>query len=275
MGVDPGRCPLKSVYVGQETQVAPGDQLRWTKNDRAAKRRNCQRFIVERIEPDGTAKITDSEGRSQQINLKGKKYVDYAWISTTYSSQGKTAGQVLALMDSTTTNRESFYVTVSRSRHHLTLYVADKTELERQIQTSRAKENISDYILLHKTVAEPSQTATQSEIGLPASDAPSMSPREKSLCLWQLYSQGLDASNSIALDYDVGQRALKAGCSPKEIALMLTVGSPMVDKIIQCSGREQARHYVNKTVQKVWRHHYHQLSPRRTQFRAQLKIGDD
>ena len=31
MGVDPGRCPLKSVYVGQKFQVAPGDQLRWTK----------------------------------------------------------------------------------------------------------------------------------------------------------------------------------------------------------------------------------------------------
>ena len=37
MGVEPGRCPLKSVYVGQEVQVAPGDQLRWTKNDRANK----------------------------------------------------------------------------------------------------------------------------------------------------------------------------------------------------------------------------------------------
>ena len=47
MGVDPGRCPLKSVYVGQEVQVAPGDQLRWTKNDRANKRRNGQRFTVQ------------------------------------------------------------------------------------------------------------------------------------------------------------------------------------------------------------------------------------
>ena len=49
IGVDPGRCPLKSVYVGQEVQVAPGDQLRWTKNDRANNRRNGQRFTIQQI----------------------------------------------------------------------------------------------------------------------------------------------------------------------------------------------------------------------------------
>ena len=62
MGVDPGRCPLKSVYVGQEVQVTPGDQLRWTKNDRANKRRNGQRFTVQQVTSDGTAQIIDTEG---------------------------------------------------------------------------------------------------------------------------------------------------------------------------------------------------------------------
>ena len=62
----------------------------------------------------------------QQVNLSGRQYVDYAWVSTTYGSQGKTADRVVALMDSTTTNRESFYVTVSRAKHHLALYTADK-----------------------------------------------------------------------------------------------------------------------------------------------------
>ncbi|MEL7505666.1 MAG: AAA family ATPase [Cyanobacteria bacterium J06554_6] len=87
MEVDPGRCPRKSIYTTQPMNIAPGDQLRWTKNDRATKKRNGQCFTVEQIQSDGTARIVDSEGQSQQINLSGRQYVDYAWVSTTYSSQ--------------------------------------------------------------------------------------------------------------------------------------------------------------------------------------------
>ena len=152
MGVVPGRCPLKSVYVGQEVAIAPGDQLRWTKNDRANKRRNGQRLTVQQIAPDGTAQIIDSAGSMQQINLSGRQYLDYSWVSTTYGSQGKTADRVMALMDSTTTNRESFYVTVSRAKYHLALYTADKVELTRWADVSKAKENTSDYVPLAQAV---------------------------------------------------------------------------------------------------------------------------
>nr|WP_284682028.1 AAA family ATPase [Adonisia turfae] len=152
MSVEPGRCPLKSVYVGQEVQVAPGDQLRWTKNDRANKRRNGQRFTVQQIATDGIFQIIDNEGNSQQINLSGRQYVDYAWVSTTYGSQGKTADRVMALMDSTTTNRESFYVTVSRAKYHLELYTADKVALSQWAEVSKAKENTSDYVPLAQAV---------------------------------------------------------------------------------------------------------------------------
>ncbi|MEM9809194.1 MAG: AAA family ATPase, partial [Cyanobacteria bacterium P01_D01_bin.56] len=152
IGINPGRCPLKSVYVGQEFQVAPGDQLRWTKNDRAHKRRNGQRFTVQYIGADGTAQIIDSKGNTQQINLSGRQYLDYAWVSTTYGSQGKTADRLMALMDSTTTNCESFYVTVSRAKHHLALYTADKVALSQWAEVSKAKENTSDYVPLAQAV---------------------------------------------------------------------------------------------------------------------------
>jgi conjugative relaxase-like TrwC/TraI family protein len=157
MEVEPGRCDLKSVYTTQALQIAPGDQLRWTKNDRATKHRNGQRFTIQQIEPDGIAHILDSEGQISQVNLNGRQYVDYAWVSTTYSSQGKTAERVLALMDSTT-NQESFYVTVSRAKQHLTLYTADKAVLMQQAQNSRAKENTSDYIPLFKVMINHAQT---------------------------------------------------------------------------------------------------------------------
>jgi conjugative relaxase-like TrwC/TraI family protein len=416
MGVEPGKCDRKSVYTVQEVAIAPGDQLRWTKNDRVAKQRNGQRFTIQKIESDGTAYILDSEGQMSQVNLSGKQYVDYAWVSTTYSSQGKTAERVLALMDSTTTNQESFYVTVSRAKQHLTLYTADKAALMQQAQYSRAKENTSDYIPLFKVVINHAQTpqahssnpiavgrtiecsirehlqamlatdaggnsgietvdrsptgnnryfepapipetascsfgaditsydsgftsfaaeleqhieplseairnyheqqifnqcagdlATTVEsinLGLeqleqaaknraslaaaidrldaaigeqapqlqsreqtgseglqrdtvtlqnhittnPIPDSPFPTPHSHYQRLWQSYSQGIQANNPVKLDYLVAKRAFADGQSQKQIALILTAGSSIVQQICQRQGQKMAMDYVNKTA---------------------------
>ncbi|MEO0397769.1 MAG: hypothetical protein AAF243_17545, partial [Cyanobacteria bacterium P01_A01_bin.137] len=291
MGVDPGRCPLKSVYVGQEFQVAPGDQLRWTKNDRANKRRNGQRFTVQQMEPDGIAQIIDNEGNTQQLNLGGRQYLDYAWVSTTYGSQGKTADQVMALMDSTTTNRESFYVTVSRAKHHLALYTADKVALSQWVEVSKAKENTSDYVPLAQVVEKEigsmpeynlstyptitpvvaitignspmeKSTIVSDEINHkeaepidaqvpPPESNTQPSAKQKYLALWQQYSQGLTASDPVNLDIQVAQRALKDGQPQKDIALMLSAGSSMVKRLVHDQGKQPAMIYVNQTVRKV------------------------
>ncbi|MFG6094999.1 MobF family relaxase [Leptothoe sp. ISB3NOV94-8A] len=292
MEVDPGWCPLKSVYVGQEFQVAPGDQLRWTKNDRANKRRNGQRLTVQQISPDGIAQITDLEGNTQQINLSGRQYLDYAWVSTTYGSQGKTADRVMALMDNITTNRESFYVTVSRAKHHLALYMADKVELSQWAEVSKAKENTSDYVPLAQVVEKNvisslenpqsnspiikqpiATTITKESLGqeqsivpheithpdidlrkteslLPKSNSQT-SAKQKYVALWQEYSQGLIVSDPVNLDIKVARRALKGGQTQKDIALMLSAGSPMVRRLIQDQGKQPAMLYVNQTVRKV------------------------
>jgi hypothetical protein len=68
--------------------------------------------------------------------------------------------------------------------------------------------------------------------------------------LWQQYSQKVQA-NPVKLDYLVGQRAFEAGLSQKEIAWMLTSGSPYVRQIAQTQGQEKARGYVNQTARAV------------------------
>jgi len=310
MAVDPGRCPLKSVYVEQKVQVAPGDQLRWTKNDRPHKRRNGQRFTVQQIEPDGIAQIIDGEENRQQINLSGRQYVDYAWVSTTYGSQGKTADRVMALMDSTTTNRESFYVTVSRTKHHLALYTADKVALSQWAEVSKAKENTSDYVPLAQAVesnvvsalggdSKTSPTVTQ-PVATTISDPPvpksfavpdeithkeaepfktqapppesntQPSAKQKYLALWQQYSQGLTVRDPVNLDLQVARRALKDGQTQKDIALMLSAGSPMVRRIIQDQGKQPAMLYVNQTVRKVLRRQQKRTVTRPRQYDQEL-----
>ncbi|MEL7357885.1 MAG: MobF family relaxase [Cyanobacteria bacterium J06560_6] len=146
--VNPARCDRKTVYRVQPIKIAVGDRLRWTKNDRAAKTRNGQQFTVTEIDPAGKVMAVDELGQGRWFDLSGRSHVDYAWVSTTYGSQGKTADRVLALMGEKTTNKEVFYVAVSRAKHGLRLYAADKHELIRKAQVSRAKENASDYVLL-------------------------------------------------------------------------------------------------------------------------------
>ena len=156
LSIDPAQCPRKSVFTTQAIPIAVGDKLRWTRNNRKANIRNGQTVLVTQIEPDGSATVVDAEGRTRAINLSGKQYLDYAWVSTTYSSQGKTANRVLALLGNTI-HREAFYVAISRAKHELTLYTAGREELMRLAQVSRAKENVSDYVPLFEQVTNHDQ----------------------------------------------------------------------------------------------------------------------
>jgi hypothetical protein len=128
-----------------------GRSPQWTRNNPKAGIRNGQGFVVTGLEADGTATIQDGAGQTSTINLSGNQYIDYAWVSTTYSSQGKTAERVLALLGETT-NREAFYVAISRAKRAVTLYTTSQADLVRLAQVSRAKENVSDYVPLTQQV---------------------------------------------------------------------------------------------------------------------------
>jgi conjugative relaxase-like TrwC/TraI family protein len=160
LAIDPAHCLKKSVYQPQAMTVAVGDRLRWSKNDTSAGIRNGQTFTVLGFENHQT-QIEYADGKTDLVNLNGTRYVDYAWVSTTYSAQGKTAERVLATTDRTL-NQEAFYVICSRAKYQLSLYTDDKAELLRLAQVSRAKENVSDYLKLPALVSsEISQPSTE------------------------------------------------------------------------------------------------------------------
>ena len=73
---------------------APGEQLRWTRNDTERGVRNGQMVTVAAVDAKGTATLRDASGKTTTAELSGQQYLDYALVSTTYSSQGKTADQV-------------------------------------------------------------------------------------------------------------------------------------------------------------------------------------
>lgn len=146
--IDPKECDRKASYSVLEEAIAPGDRLKWTKNNRVAQTRNGQSFTVLSLSPEGLAQTIDNEGHHRELDLSSYQHVDYSWISTTYSSQGKTADRVMALLDQATTNKEAFYVATSRAKHDLQLYTADVGRLRELAEKSRTNENVSDYIPL-------------------------------------------------------------------------------------------------------------------------------
>ena len=148
---NPVTCVDKTTYSVQQLAISQGDQLRWTRNEALKGVRNGQQVTIDAIDAKGTATLKDAKGNTLRTDLTGQQYLDYALVSTTYSSQGKTADQVLAAIDSTL-SKEGLYVAVSRAKTKLSLYTADKQQLYKRAQRSSAKENPSDYLTLLQLV---------------------------------------------------------------------------------------------------------------------------
>ncbi|PSN16120.1 conjugative relaxase domain protein, TrwC/TraI family [filamentous cyanobacterium CCT1] len=203
LSINPSLCPHKTVYATQAISVAVGDKLRWTRNNPKAGIRNGQGFLVTGLEADGTATVRDGAGQTSTISLSGNQYIDYAWVSTTYSSQGKTAERVLALLGETT-NREAFYVAISRAKRAVTLYTTSQADLVRLAQVSRAKENVSDYMPLNQQV----MTYGQHEQRQPES-IPGFDPRAVGERIGERVAEQLRAATGRDL------REYAAGASPR------------------------------------------------------------
>jgi plastocyanin len=129
----------KAVFSPSEIEIASGDRLRWTHNDRDARRRNGQEFKIIKLDK-ASATIEYADGTQENLDLTLPLHLDYALVSTTYSSQGKTANRVLIAADHTVAS-ESFYVAVSRVKDELKLYTTDKDEILDKACVSKAKEN--------------------------------------------------------------------------------------------------------------------------------------
>jgi conjugative relaxase-like TrwC/TraI family protein len=149
----------KTVYEQQPIEIAVGDALKWKRNDREIGRRNGQQFVVTAISANH-AQIKYANGKTDEVDLNQLQHLDYALVSTTYSSQGKTANRVLIAADKTM-GKESFYVAVSRAKYDLKIYAEDKSNLLKLARKSKAKE-IAIELIGSKPVAKKAAATEQS-----------------------------------------------------------------------------------------------------------------
>jgi ATP-dependent exoDNAse (exonuclease V) alpha subunit len=162
---DPAKCVKKLVYQPAVLDVAVGDRLRWTRNDRHQHRRNGQELTVEAI--NGTqVTAVDPSGQRYEIDGQTWQYLDYAWGHTIHSAQGKTADRVMVLAHDNI-DQESFYVACSWVKHHLSVYTDSLEHLRQQAHCSRSQKNVTDYLRDLRA-----QWATSATVAAPQSPAP-------------------------------------------------------------------------------------------------------
>ena len=108
------------VYYRTEIRLQAGDRIRFTRNDKEREIFNGDEYTITSIDGHEMGFAND-EGREISISRRSDllKHLDHAYSSTTYSSQGTTVENVIALLDSgqgALTDQQNFYVDISRAR---------------------------------------------------------------------------------------------------------------------------------------------------------------
>ncbi|MHC5820144.1 MAG: MobF family relaxase [Nostoc sp.] len=217
----------KAVYQSHQIEIAVGDRLQWKKNDRQLGRRNGQEFTVTGIDLN-IVQIKYADERTERISLAQAQNLDYALVSTTYSSQGKTADRVLISADFTI-GQESFYVAASRARHELKIYTEDPTQLLWLAQQSKAKDNALELLRkqVHNSTLRQRQLSPQQAITINISDE-LVAPRLKSDPVLKTLKSGEEPETKLICQKEVTTEIPVVKL--KEIELPPTVTKPHISK---------------------------------------------
>ncbi len=117
-----------------EIAIAKGDKIRITRNkyDKDYRLHNGQYFDVIAVSKAGKLTVFNPISKTKHEIDKDFGFLDYAYCTTSHSSQGKTVDQVFISQPAATfpgTDAKQFYVSVSRGKEAVTIYTDDKTEL--------------------------------------------------------------------------------------------------------------------------------------------------
>jgi hypothetical protein len=133
-----------AVAKATELEIAPGDRLQLKANGHSvegARLHNGELVTVARVEPTGALVVTDERGATKTLAPSQRLFVR-GYAVTSYGSQGKTTDTVIVADagNRAATNRQQWYVSISRGRKRVVVLTPDKTALRENIQRSSARE---------------------------------------------------------------------------------------------------------------------------------------
>jgi conjugative relaxase-like TrwC/TraI family protein len=126
---DPSRQSMLRLYERESVDLAPGDWVRVSANDKTLGIFNGERYQVADVDAmHVTLKGGDTDVR---IDRRRPVHLQHGYASTIHSAQGLTKNRVLvdANTKSLTSNRAVFYVAISRPRNDITLFTDDASKL--------------------------------------------------------------------------------------------------------------------------------------------------
>jgi len=120
---NPARAAKLSLYEPVKAELAAGDWVRVTRNNASLDLVNGARFEVLAVTPT----TVTLGGGGRRLNLDAATaplHLDRAYATTSHSAQGLTCDRVLINAESfsRTTQRDVYYVAISRARHQVELY---------------------------------------------------------------------------------------------------------------------------------------------------------
>jgi conjugative relaxase-like TrwC/TraI family protein len=147
-----------AIVVERETNVAPGDRLQLKFNGKSKEGlpiANGELVTVRRVAADGSLTIEDDRLTAKTLSPQQRLF-NRGYAVTSYASQGKTVDTVLVADAAcrAATNRNQWYVAISRGRIRVIVFTDNKAELRASIEQSGDR-----GLALEMKLAAPDQVA--------------------------------------------------------------------------------------------------------------------
>jgi conjugative relaxase-like TrwC/TraI family protein len=128
------------VFVESQIDVAVGEKLRVTRNAKSAAGKRLFNGSVHEVTGIFETGEIVLDGKHRVDSRSG--FLDYGYVSTSHSSQGKTADKVIVSQSSLSAEAaslEQFYVSVSRGRDEIVIFTDDKFSLIEAVSQSNQR----------------------------------------------------------------------------------------------------------------------------------------
>lgn len=135
----PSRVTKLDVYNPEKTELAAGDWIKVTRNNKDLQIDNGDRFQVLSVAPGKI--VVQAKDREIELTGKAKNFVSLAYASTVHSAQGLTTDRVMINLDSKspTTSKDVYYVAISRARHEAVIYTDNDKDLAKSVKRDAQK----------------------------------------------------------------------------------------------------------------------------------------
>ena len=128
------------VHAADALELRRGDRVCWTRNDMRHGLMNSGTAEVTAVgEKAVSFRLEDGRALTLRRGDPQLRHIDRAWAATVHAFQGRTVDRVIAAMEAEhahLTNRKTFYVEISRARHHAELVTDDRKALRERLEAA-------------------------------------------------------------------------------------------------------------------------------------------